>query len=91
LDSKPKNSAIIWLCLLFDIIQNIQTSLGLLLFLSLREEENRFFSTKKHQKSIDCLIGDAQIINTCIGQQLVVSAVWQQHKQYHLQLHCAKC
>lgn len=66
-------------------------SLGLLLLLSLRKEENRFFSTGKQQKSIDCLIGDALIINTCKGQHLVVSAVWQQHKQYHLQLHCVKC
>lgn len=90
-DSKLKNSATIWLRLVFVIIQNVQMSLGLLLLLSLRKEENRFFSTGKQQKSIDCLIGDALIINTCKGQHLVVSAVWQQHKQYHLQLHCVKC
>lgn len=41
-DSKLKNSATIWLRLVFVIIENVQMSLGLLLLLSLRKEENRF-------------------------------------------------
>lgn len=49
------------------------------------------FCIEKQQKSIDWLIGDPLIINTCIAQHLMGNVVWQQHKQYHLRLHCAEC
>lgn len=49
------------------------------------------FCIEKQQKSIDWLIGDTMIINTCIAQHMIGNAVRQQRKQYHLQLHCTEC
>jgi len=73
LDSKPKNSTSVWLCLMFDIIQNIQVCPGLLLPSSLKKRID--LCVEKLQKSIDWLIGEPLITNSSLAQDLMGNAV----------------
>lgn len=87
---KPKNSASVWLawCL---ISSRIFKRVFICCYHRVSRKKRINLRIEKQQKSIDWLIGDPLIINTCTAQHLMGSAVWQQHKQYHLRLHCAEC
>lgn len=82
LDSKPKNFA-------GDVCHPEYPSVSWSI-VPINSQGKRDLCIEKQQRHINWFIRAPLTINTCIIQHLMGNAVWQQHRHYHLQLHCAK-